>query len=264
MDYIIEINNLNYLDFKDFNLKIKKHSYTSIVGSIKSGKTTLVKILSGLIETNDVCKCNDIVLNKDNTFNYLKNIGVISYVNKNSFLFKTVREELSYPLLNLGYPQFIVNKIINDKLKEFNMLSIIDKKIDILNTNTKQKLLFIIALLHKPKVLIIDEAFMLLNDKDKKVIFNYLRKMVNDKKITVINFTKDLNEVINSDNLVLLDKFSIKKMGIPMELLIDDQLFYDCGLEIPFMVDLSIKLKMYNLVDKVYLNMEDMVNEIWK
>ena len=113
-------------------------------------------------------------------------------------------------------------------------------------------------------MLIIDEAFMLLNDKDERVIFNYLRKMVNDKKITVINFTKDLNEVINSDNLVLLDKFSVKKIGVPMELLIDDQLFYDCGLEIPFMVDLSIKLKMYNLVDKVYLNMEDMVNEIWK
>lgn len=264
MNYIIEINNLNYLDFKDFNLKIQKHSYTSIVGSVKSGKTTLVKIITGLIETDNVCKCNEIFFNKDNTYSYLKNIGVVSCVNKNSFLFETVREELSYPLINLGYPQFIVNRIIYDKLEEFNLLSIIDKKIESLNVNIKQKLLFVTSLLHKPKLLIIDEGFMLLNDKDKKEVYNYLKKMVDNKNLSVINFTKDLNEGIISDFLVLLDKFSVKKSGSPMELLDDDQLFYECGLEVPFMVDLSIKLKMYNLIDKIYLDMEDMVNEIWK
>ena len=47
---MLEISNLNYLDFKDFNLKIEENSYTSIVGSNKSGKTTVFKIMSGLIE----------------------------------------------------------------------------------------------------------------------------------------------------------------------------------------------------------------------
>ena len=77
MDSIVEIKNLNYLDFHDFNLNIKRNTYTSIVGRIKSGKTTLVKIISGIISTNNVCMCNNVTLTNDNPFEYLKNLGVV-------------------------------------------------------------------------------------------------------------------------------------------------------------------------------------------
>ena len=109
---MLEICNLNYLDFKNFNLKIEKNSYTSIVGSNKSGKTTLCKIISGLLLIDDVCECNNIKLNKDNVYKYVRNIGVVSLVNENSFIYNNVKNELSYPLLNLHYPKIIVERNI--------------------------------------------------------------------------------------------------------------------------------------------------------
>jgi len=260
---MLEICNLNYLDFKNFNLKIEKNSYTSIVGSNKSGKTTLCKIISGLLLIDDVCECNNIKLNKDSLYKYVKNIGVVSLVNENSFIYETVKDELCYPLLNFHYPKIVIDKMIKDLLKEFNLLSIYDKRISELDISTRQVLLFILALLHKPMVLLIDEGFLLLNNDDKKIVIDYLNKR-KKSDLTIVNFTNNLYNIVNSDKLCLLEKFAVKKIGKPMELLEDDQLFYQSGLEVPFMVDLSIKLKMYNLIDKVYLDMEELVNSIWK
>lgn len=260
---MLEICNLNYLDFKNFNLKIEKNSYTSIVGSNKSGKTTLCKIISGLLLIDNVCECNNIKLNKDNVYKYVRNIGVVSLVNENSFIYNNVKDELSYPLLNLHYPKIIVERIIKEMLQDFHLTNIYDKKISELDISTKQVLLFVIALLHKPKVLLIDEGFLLLNNDEKKRVNEYLNKRKKND-LTIVNFTNNLYNIVNSDELCLLEKFAIKKTGKPMELLEDDQLFYQIGLEVPFMIDLSIKLKMYNLIDKVHLDMEELVNNIWK
>ena len=264
MNSIMEIRNLNYLDFNNFYLYIKENSFTSIVGSIKTGKTTLVKIMSSIIETNNVCICNGEFLNTNNTFNYLRNIGVVFGVTNNSFIYKTVLDELKYSLINLGYSKNDINKKIIDILNEFNLSSIYNKSIDDLDISIKQVLLFIIALLHEPRVLLVDDAFLLMNENDKKMLFNYLVKLKNDNKLTIIYFSSKLDDVIKSDYLYLLENFCIKKGGIPLEILGDDQLFYQSGLEIPFMIDLSIKLKMYGLIDNIYLNMEELVDKIWK
>jgi len=264
MNNIVRIKNLNYLDFHEFNLDIEKNSYTTIVGSNKSGKTTLLKIISGIIKTDDVCECNGVILNKNNVFNYIKNIGVVFGVNKNSFIYETVKEELMYPLINLGYPKMIIERKIKRLLSDLRMESLYNKKISSLNNSMKQLLLFVIALLHGPKVLLIDDAFLLLNDTHKKPIFNYLISLKKKNSLTIVHFTSDLNNVINSDCLYLLENFKIKVSGKPLELLCDDQIFYQSNLEVPFMVDLSTKLKMYGLIDNLYLDMEELVDKIWK
>lgn len=264
MDNIVEVKKLNYLDFKEFSLEIEKNSYTVVVGGIKSGKTTLLKIMCGIISTRDVCVCNNITLSHDNRDDYIKNFGVVFSVDQNSFIKKSVKDELEYSLNNLCYGKIVIDKKIKKILSELNLYNIYNKNIDDLDSSTKQVLLFIIALLHDPKVLLIDDAFVLLNDKHKKLIYNYLISLKEQSGLTIVHFTSDLTNVINSDYLYLLDNFSIKESGNPLELLIDDQLFYQSGLEVPFMIDLSIKLKMYGLIDKVYLNMEELVDNIWK
>lgn len=264
MNNIVKIKNLNYLDFHEFNLDIEENSYTTIVGPNKSGKTTLLKIISGIIKTSDVCECNGVILNRDNVFNYVKNIGVVSGVNKNSFIYEIVKEELMYPLINLGYPKMIIERKIKKILGDLRLESLYNKKISSLNNSMKQLLLFVIALLHGPKVLLIDDAFLLLNDVHKKLIFNYLIGLKKKNGLTVVYFTSDMNGVINSDCLYLLENFKIKVSGKPLELLCDDQMFYQSNLEVPFMIDLSTKLKMYGLIDNLYLDMEELVDKIWK
>ena len=64
MAIVLEINNLSYKDFNNINLKFKDKTYYSVIGSNNSGKTTLFKLISGIIPSSNHICCNDIDLNK--------------------------------------------------------------------------------------------------------------------------------------------------------------------------------------------------------
>ena len=52
--------------------------------------------------------------------------------------------------------------------------------------------------------------------------------------------------------------------GSTVEILENEKTFTKLGLELPFLVDLSIKLKYYDLLDRTIYNAKDMVNTLWK
>ena len=88
MSKVLETFNLSYRDFKDINLAFYSGKFYSIVGASNSGKTTLFKLLSSLIPTNNMVCCNDCLLNKDNCYEYLVNIGISERVSNHSFIYK--------------------------------------------------------------------------------------------------------------------------------------------------------------------------------
>ena len=69
---IIEAKNINYhisnkLLFKNLNLEIEKGSFVSIIGENCSGKSTLLKLMSGAIVTDNNIKIDGVQINKYNT-----------------------------------------------------------------------------------------------------------------------------------------------------------------------------------------------------
>ena len=259
MNTILEVINLNYQDFKDINISFNSGTMYSIIGGSKSGKTTLFKLLASLIPTTNMISCNGVMLD-NNYYDYLVNIGIVERVNKNSFIYSKVIDEMMYPLLNLGFSKKKALKRINEVLEIFDSSYMLDKYIKKLNTFEKQKLLIIISLLHEPSILLLDSVLDIFSDYDKKIIVNKLRELVN-VGLTVINFTKKLD--MFSDKIILLDKMEIVGEYDYTKVYEDDQLFYNHNIEIPFITDLSIKLKMYGLVNKEYRDMKEMVDDIW-
>ena len=259
MSKVLEVVNLNYQDFKDINLSFNSGTFYSIVGASNSGKTTLFKLMASLIPSNNVMCCNDIFLN-NNYLDYLVNIGIVERVNNHSFIYKSVLDEMKYPLYNLGYSKNASLTRIDEILSLFKLEYFKNKDVNELSNYDKQKLLIIIALLHNPKVLLLDSVLDVFPINEKKKIIKILKVLVK-KGLTVINFTKQLDLLV--DKVILIDKYSIVGEYDSNMIFEDDKLFYSHNLEIPFMVDLSIKLKMYGLVDKEYSNMKEMVDDLW-
>jgi len=256
---ILEMVNLSYKDFNNINMSFEDKTYYSIIGSNNCGKTTLFRLISGIIPSNNVIMCNNIMLNRENVHNYIVNIGIVERVNKKSFIFNSIVDEMTYPLHNLGYNKKKCLTRINEVLELFNESKMIDKNISELNYYEKQLLLIMIAILHKPRVLLLDSVLCVFSRKAKNKIINVLRKL----DITIINFTNSLEESYDSNKLILLDKYKVIGEYTTSDIYNDDKFFYEHGLEIPFMTDLSIKLKMYGLVDREYANMKAMVDDIW-
>ena len=169
---------------------------------------------------------------------------------------------MTYPLYNLGYSKKKRDNRIREVLNYFDT-DWLDMNINDLNNSEKQILLIMLALLHKPKVLILDGVLNYFPKRSRRALVNILREIMVNEKITIISFVPDLEDFLLSDRLVLLSNFEIIGEYLPSKLYEDDKLFYQNGLEIPFIADLSNKLKMYNLINKNYSDMEEMVNDIW-
>ncbi len=262
MAIVLEINDLSYKDFSNINLSFRDKTYYSIIGSNNSGKTTLFRLISGIIPSNDCIYCRGIPLNKRNITKYITNFGIVERVNKNSFIFRRVIDEMKYPLNNLGYSNNKSLTRIKEVLELFNKDDWLDKDINELDYYDKELLLIMISLLHKPSVLLLDSVLELFPKSIYENINNVFKKLVNDG-MTIINFTNSLEVAYDSDKIVLLDHNKILGKYLPKDIYNDDKLFYEHNLEIPFIVDLSIKLKMYDIVNKDYSNMKEMVDDIW-
>lgn len=257
---ILDVYNLNYHDFNNIYLSFEKNMFYSIIGGNKSGKTTLFRLITGIIPNNNDISCNEVSLS--NISDYIREIGVVERVTNNSFIYQKVYDEMSFPLYNLGLSKRKRDNRINKILEYFNV-DILDKNINELDHYQRQLLLIMIALLHKPKVLLLDSVLNVFSNDDKENIVKALKRIIQEENITVINFTSSLNDAYFTDKFFLLSQYKIIGEYIKDDIYKDDKLFYQHGLEIPFLTDLSIKLKMYGILDKNYNDMKEMVNDIW-
>ena len=74
----------------------------------------------------------------------------------------------------------------------------------------------------------------------------------------------NLEEIMDSDYTYVLNDGNIVMEGTPLQVLKEEKLLNQFGLELPFMVDLSLKLEFYELIEGVITDMDRMVNTLWK
>ena len=98
--------------------------------------------------------------------------------------------------------------------------------------------------------------------KDK--LLKFLKKMTKEQNITIINFTNDTEDVVYGDYIAIMADKKIIINERKEILLNDEKLFKKLNLQLPFMAQLSKKLSYYNLLNNVELDMNKMVNKIWK
>ena len=132
-----------------------------------------------------------------------------------------------------------------------------------LNSNQKQLVSLASALVHDPKVLILDEALTMLDPFDKEKILKILKEL-NDKGLTIINISHDIEDTLISDKIYVLDSGEIVLEGTKEEVYKEEKKLHNLGFNLPFMVELSNRLMFYNLIDHTIYDMEEMVNTLWK
>ena len=263
----MSVDNLSYkIENKqiinDLSFVIKDNSVNAFLSSNNSGKTTLIKLLSGIIynESGKIV-VNDITLNRSNFKKYIQNISTILDDIDESFLCDTVIEEIKYPLINLKYSKSEIENRIDEILSILDLNRIVDKKINELNNFEKVKVLLAASIAHNPKVLLIDDLLRFLTLDEKKEIINIFKKICNDD-ISIIFTTSSLNGLKEIDNIYVLNNGKIHDSF--ENIILKDNELSKMGIEIPLMIDLSRKLQFYELLDKVYYDPDKVVDKLWK
>ena len=268
MDNIIQIKDLNFtyqdkVIFKNLNLNIKKNSFVSIIGPNGSGKSTLIRILSGLNSYDGYITINGHYLNKENIKIIRRTLGVVFDNPDNQFIGQTVIDDLAFNLENLSYSKEEINKEISYIAKLFKIEKILLSEPSNLNNSTKQKVAIASALIHKPKILMLDESLHQLDNKDKKIVFKALETYKKEHDLTIILITHNQEDTILSDRIIVIDKQKIILDGKVEEVYTKEKILHNLGIEIPFIIKLSINLKLYDLIDEIYLDKDKLVNKLW-
>lgn len=248
---------------KNITFKVKIPSLVLIIGSNSCGKTTLIKCLSGIMAVDESIYIDDIVLNRKNIKKYSRNIGVIFSLDQNQFLFDRVIDEITFPLGNLNYNKKMIKEAVNEISKLLFLDEILDKDIWELNHIEKIKVLLAVAIIHKPKVLLLDDILVNLSDDDKERVLLIIKRVIRELGTIVISTTSSLSDTIYSDAILVIENGSIKYSGRLDDILKHDNTLAKLGIDIPIMMDMSLKLQFYGLLDKVILNEKEMVDVLW-
>lgn len=262
---IIEIKNLNYKNiFHDFNLSLEKEKFIALAGTNNSGKTTLLKLIGSLISTNKSIYYNNTLIEEINKKELFSEIGVILLEEKMNFIYSSVEEELFNILENLPIEQKEKTKKYQKIIKLLKMENILTEEPNSLTRINKVKLLVATTLISAPKVILIDNICSIITKNETKEILKILETLNKKEKITIIMTTSNLDEVIETDYLYILENGKVAMEGAPLEVLKQDNKINKLGLSIPFMIDLSVKLNDYNVVEDIETDMDRMVDILWK
>ena len=269
MKNIIEMENINFSYnknqiFKNLNLTFEKGSFTTIIGNNGSGKSTLIRLLVGLLVCEGKITINGLELNHDNLKKIISKIGVVFENPDDQFVAETVLDDIVFSLENMQVDKKEIDKRVNKISKFIGIEDILDKEPHNLSGGQKQLVALASALITDPDILILDEALTMIDPDTRIKIYKILEQINKVNKITIINVTHNMDEILYGDNLIVMDKGNIVLNGPKEFVFLEEKTFNKLGLKLPFIVELTTKLQYYGLIDHLIFDMEEFVNEIWK
>ena len=223
----IEFRNLNF-DYpdgtpvlKDINLKIERGMTLAIVGGTASGKSTLVKLIPRIRQAERDTIFIDGVDIQDIPLNVLRsNIG---FVEQEPFLFSDyLRNNITYGL------ETVEDEEVRDAAHTADLLEQIEEFPDGLETflgergitisgGQRQRSALARAIIIKPKILILDDAFANVDTQTEDTILNRLTEIMKDR--TTILISHRISTVKNADHIIVLNEGSIVETGTHEQLL---------------------------------------------
>lgn len=244
--------------FNDISFYLPKNKTLSIIGPTGVGKTSFLRLLNGEEDYEGEIIISGVEVKKEN-FEILKQYIAVVY-NDNEFLTDVVKDELKYALENKN----ISPQDIKDKLRELNeyfgINKLLNKPISCLSLNDKTLIKILSYAVINPSYLAIDDLLINLDLRTKILLLNYL----NSQNIILINVTSDMDDALFTDYTLCLYNKIIAIDGKTIDVFKEEKLIKRLGLSLPFMIDLSIQLQLYGLINKCYLNKEAMVKKLWK
>ncbi|MBQ2707137.1 MAG: ABC transporter ATP-binding protein, partial [Clostridia bacterium] len=199
-----------------------------IVGHSGSGKTTLINLLMRLYDVNEGAIEIDAVNIKDISQNALRTqIGIVL---QETFLFSgTIRDNIKYAMPHATDEQVIAaarianaHDFILNLPEGYNTM--VGEKGYSLSGGERQRIAIARAVIHNPRILILDEATAALDTETEKLIQDSLNKLTENR--TVFAIAHRLSTLRNADKLLVLDKGRVAEFGTHQELLENKGIYY--------------------------------------
>lgn len=247
----VSIKNLTYsyikdrAVIKDLSLDIETGEYISLVGHNGCGKSTLARLLVGLLVPNqgsiEIC---GLELNQKNLNEIRKKVAIVFQNPDNQFIGATVEDDIAFSLENMCIPREEMVTLVKEYAQKVGMEPFLTKEPGYLSGGQKQRVAIADALVRNPEILILDEATSMLDPAGKQDILNLVKKMRSENpNLTIISITHDIDEAYDSDRIILMHEGVNVLTCTPKEMFEKSDIISKYNLDLPFIIELKSKVK---------------------
>lgn len=251
---IIEVKNIGYtynegtdseiMAIKDVSFEISEGEFIALVGHNGSGKSTIAKLLNGLIlpSSGDIMVDGKNTKNKKELFDIRKTVGVVFQNPDNQMIATIIEDDVAFGPENLGLPPLEIRARVDWALESVGMSEFKTGTPFRLSGGQKQRVAIAGVLAIKPRVIVLDESTAMLDPIGRAEVMKVVSHLRREEKMTVIMITHFMEEAACADRIIVLDKGEVRLSG-GKEIFNQAELLQSVGLNVPLATRVARALK---------------------
>lgn len=206
------------------------------------GKSTLAKLISGLVKpkAGKIYVDNILTSDKKEFLNLRKRVGIVFQNPENQIIFNNVYDDIAFAIKNLKLDDEEIR--VKTALEKLKMQEYINSPTYELSLGQKQRITIAGIVAINPKYIIFDEPTTMLDSEGKEDVY----KIVNELKkqgFTIIYITNVIEEILNSDKIIVVEKGKIIKQFMKKDILENIEFLEQHDIKIPNLVKMLKQIK---------------------
>ena len=269
MNPAIEVSNLSFSyteegnTIQDVSFSIPKGSYTTIIGHNGSGKSTIAKLIIGLLKAQSgTIRILGTELTPETVYDLRSHVGIVFQNPDNQFIGSTVADDIAFGLENHCVPQEDMQALIEKSAASVGMSDFLQAEPTHLSGGQKQRVAIAGILAMTPDIIIFDESTSMLDPQGKASINAQIKRLHDEKNITILSITHDMEEVAQSQHVLVLNHGVVEMEGTPKEVFAQEAMLKKMQLDIPFALKFSKAMQKEGFSSIHALTLDEVVNQL--
>jgi len=273
---ILELKGVSYIYSKgtpfqkialdNIDVSFEKGKITGLIGHTGSGKSTLVNLLNGLNKPTE----GNVYFNGEDIWEKPKEIGKIRYrvglvmqYPEYQLFDETVRDDIGFGPRNQGLSDEEIELRVNEAARFTGIGDeILDKSPFELSGGQKRRVAIAGIIAMRPDVLVLDEPAAGLDPRGRREILGALSEYVKEREASIILVSHSMEDMASyCDNVVVMSRAKVLKMGTVDEIFSDADFLADIGLDVPVVAKIASNLRKSGIDLKGKLYTVDGVKE---
>ena len=232
----------------DVTCTIPRGSFTAIIGTNGSGKSTLARHLNALYlpTAGEVIVEGMKTSDMEHIWDIRQKVGMVFQNPDNQIVAAVVEEDVAFGPENLGVPSDEIKTRVSDALRRVNMTIYAKHGPHLLSGGQKQRVAIAGILAMQCDCIVLDEPTAMLDPVGRKEVMDTLHQL-HDEGITVIIITHFMEEAVQADRVVVVDRAELKMDGAPRDVFTHVKELKAMGLDVPVAAELAERLRQKGL-----------------
>lgn len=214
---IIELNNVHFTynagredetpAVRGVSLTVSEGEFVAIVGHNGSGKSTIAKLMNGLLlpDEGSVTVDGMSTADDDKLFDIRSRVGVVFQNPDNQMVATIIEDDVAFGPENLGLPPEKIRERVDWSLKSVGMYDRREGTPFRLSGGQKQRVAIAGVLALKPKVMVLDESTSMLDPVSREEVMTVVKKLNREEGMAVVAITHFMEEALEADKIVVMD-----------------------------------------------------------